>query len=1414
MKKSLRFMALAVALLLPFVATSQTHTLTVADGSESNAHLPIYGFYVDVLQRTQIVYPSSLIAAATDSVSMAGGSISALTFYLSSVPATLWGCPFTVRLMEVPGNGSISGFANTATLGTTVYTGTVSILNQQLTITFTTPYVYGGGNLLVELYNTTTTTWSNAEFYGVTTDYNAAWQSSSGSTEGEGYTFIPKTTFSFSGGSTVSCHAVHNLRISAVTAGSLSLAWSDSYNLAATYSVYNLLDSSLVASGISDTTYTVTGLDANTRYAFFVVADCGNGDLSFQTSVAGRTACVDYSLPYTTGFENDFPNGWPSCWEILSGGTFVHENTNNAYHGDQFLHFEGSYHSIAVMPAFSEPLNGKQVRFWTRPENGGWSYCGSFQVGYITDLSDTSSFVPLDTYSYSEWVDFPYEYFEKIVEFNNVPAGARVAFCHNALNPIYFWFLDDVVVEEQPSCSRPSNFQVVAVTDSSISFSWTDTVNSGTTYTLYSYYDTVALATAISDTSYTLTGLAANTLYSIALAADCPGGGSSLWRVVDVRTDCGDVAIPYVEGFEGMNLGEHPLCWEHLSHGTSSSNVCSINPYYVYNGSAALHFCYSAATGNVVALPEFGVATNLLRLRFMHRSESSSSNSGNLQVGYLTNAASAASFVPLATLDRTTDYSRAIVSFASAPDSARMAFRHVASGTDYYWKVDDLYVEYIPACGDIEWVAVDSIGTSSAALVWNNTGAAAYRVEARQGSSVAAAVTVSDTMVTVTGLAFGNDYDFYVRSICGTDSSLWSQPLTAHIGYCLPAFSSVDNQGIVNVAFGIGDSVNNSQRPTAAPYYGDYSALVGAVPAGSVADIAITYNTGFSYGTVVWVDWNHDLLFTDDEIVFSGNSNGSSYSVLHATFLIDPFQDTGTYYMRIAGSDYTFDDYVLNGGSAPNPCLTNGTWGVVHDYSLRVSEPLPCTAVSSVTVSDITSSGATLAWDHTGIATFSILHDTTVIASGITDHSYTLTNLNPATYYTFSVVANCVVGGDGDAVEASFATLCNGFLTLPFNDGFGSTSATRACWELFSHSDVNGPGTTDGMGFANYLGRDVLRFASINHDEGGDYEQVAWSPAFTAPEGTRALRMEINYATYTYEDNLFFGYLTPDGVVWDSRAYYTESHSDFVSYVRYLPPTATQILVRYLGSDEYWAFVDSVSVTAADVFFVTLATADADRGSVTPEGLSYIPQGGSITATATAVEGFHFAGWYNGTTLVSATNPYAFIPTADITLTAAFEPDIVSYTVTVNYDHDYGTVDGSGTFEEGSTITLTATPATDYEFAGWVDESSNILDDNPLVFTLTADRTLTALFRPVNAIVSADATALSLHPNPATASVTVDGIPQAAHLTLLNLNGQPCGSWTPTEASTTLDISTLAPGPYFLRITTPSTTLVRKLIVR
>ena len=137
------------------------------------------------------------------------------------------------------------------------------------------------------------------------------------------------------------------------------------------------------------------------------------------------------------------------------------------------------------------------------------------------------------------------------------------------------------------------------------------------------------------------------------------------------------------------------------------------------------------------------------------------------------------------------------------------------------------------------------------------------------------------------------------------------------------------------------------------------------------------------------------------------------------------------------------------------------------------------------------------------------------------------------------------------------------------------------------------------------------------------------------------------------------------------------------------------------------------------VNYYTITTNVTPSGAGTVTGGGTYTEGSTITLTATANAGYTFSQWQDGNTQ----NPRTITVTANATYTATFTQDNYVITVSANPTNG-GTVTGGGTYHYGDTPTLTATPATDYEFQGWDDG----VTDNPRTITVTGNATYTAIF--------------------------------------------------------------------------------------
>ncbi len=392
-------------------------------------------------------------------------------------------------------------------------------------------------------------------------------------------------------------------------------------------------------------------------------------------------------------------------------------------------------------------------------------------------------------------------------------------------------------------------------------------------------------------------------------------------------------------------------------------------------------------------------------------------------------------------------------------------------------------------------------------------------------------------------------------------------------------------------------------------------------------------------------------------------------------------------------------------------------------------------------------------------------------------------------------------GNGGSVVEPDPMCLISSF---PYTENFDDTS-TYGCLRLLN---VNGDNITWG----------------IIDSFGTNYSHAAF----------------IQYAVQADDYLILPGIVTPGNysLSWKARAYqsnYPESYQvlagDSLIFSETLSATALTtrnatfsvaagdtvcIMFRYISDDMYAFFLDDITINTSTPnppsptqYTLTVVSNNDAWGTVSGGGT--YNQGATVTISATANSGYRFVQWNDGSTQ----NPRTVTVTANATYVATFEANSpnppTQYTLTVLSNNDaYGTVSGGGTYNEGAVVTISAVANNGYHFVRWNDGSTQ----NPRTVTVTANATYVATFEANVGIDDASLAQVNLYPNPATDKVTLSGLAQQARIDLIDATGRTLATWTSADEHTTLDISRLSRGNYFLRITDATGIIVRKMTVK
>ena len=143
-------------------------------------------------------------------------------------------------------------------------------------------------------------------------------------------------------------------------------------------------------------------------------------------------------------------------------------------------------------------------------------------------------------------------------------------------------------------------------------------------------------------------------------------------------------------------------------------------------------------------------------------------------------------------------------------------------------------------------------------------------------------------------------------------------------------------------------------------------------------------------------------------------------------------------------------------------------------------------------------------------------------------------------------------------------------------------------------------------------------------------------------------------------------------------------------------------------------------------YIISVSANPTNGGNVTGGGAFHY--GDNCTVIATPANGYTFLRWTENGNQVSTNASYSFSVTGNRTLVAQFQAQ--SYTITATADPTTGgTVSGGGTFNYGQSCTLTATPATGYDFVNWTKNGLQVSTNASYTFTVTESAAYVAHFQ-------------------------------------------------------------------------------------
>ena len=358
----------------------------------------------------------------------------------------------------------------------------------------------------------------------------------------------------------------------------------------------------------------IRGLEGQTKYYVYAVTLCDSVTSSQWASINFTTPCqamtpeamgtITFSdkAGYETGSGGEMP-----CWTVGSktqgasttyipyvnnSSTYKHNGNNYLQLYDNSTSSSSNVGAYAIMPELNvDSINKYQVTFWGR-SNTSTSANNQVIVGVITDPSDMSTFVPVDTLNLSKSAWDPYSVGFEHYEGDYMGEFGRNIMFLSDFGTTNYAYISEISVELIPHCRSIQSFTVDSVGEKEAVVSWkgyqdtyrvmvadkwlTDEQKPKYHYLIDSVVD--------HSEGIRLTSLNAATTYYVYAQGVCGNDDSTAISVTyaTFKTECPSedgVPLPFYEDFESYSTGTgSPGCWVfRASSGTSYPKLSTVS---------------------------------------------------------------------------------------------------------------------------------------------------------------------------------------------------------------------------------------------------------------------------------------------------------------------------------------------------------------------------------------------------------------------------------------------------------------------------------------------------------------------------------------------------------------------------------------------------------------------------------------------------------------------------------------------------------------------------------------------------------------------------------------------------------------------------------------------------------------------
>ena len=640
-------------------------------------------------------------------------------------------------------------------------------------------------------------------------------------------------------------------------------------------------------------------------------------------------------------------------------------------------------------------------------------------------------------------------------------------------------------------CYPPTNPVASNIITSQAVLSWESDASSTTfavEYKAATDEDWTVADDNISGNSYTLTGLNANTPYSVRIYAVCSDGNSTK-TPLSFRTSCYDAAIntfPYEDDFEdGINCytssASSNYSW--VVESTGSNPSCSPN-----SGTKMLKYQSNNATGGdwaTLISPAFDISGNMeVSFYFYNSTYGSATSSMDRVLVYLNDTPDLENATLLDSVMRygsENAWNEFYFPIPTGTTGTKYVILKAVSGYGNNMYLDDFKV-YSTNCAKPTDLAVSDISTTSADISWNGT-AGNYNISyMAENATDWEVITATSSPATISDLEPATKYFVRAQSVCGGEESVQS-PVISFYTSCetmgLPYVETFDSAFIRQNGYDSPLCWTNIHRGSENARKWDRNTSSSNVHSGSGA---LWWN-GSTSESYTYNDWmvspaisftgNESLKFKIKPYSSSYNSYNTIFQILYLDEDANPFtgavEDTINFVLlntvNLTGTGYTDYEVLFPSelsGTGRFAFRVNTPSADFYVDSLVVSEAPDCpdvygfaanatgsnSVLANIRTSNSNGSGWKIVYGQAGSPSEFDPETASeyVEVSSADEFPYTISGLEAGAAYCFAVQQNC----GGAFSEIISITMPNVVMDMPYYQSFDSED-DLAGWQISSN---------------------------------------------------------------------------------------------------------------------------------------------------------------------------------------------------------------------------------------------------------------------------------------------------------------------------------------------------------------------------